>query len=92
MAKRKPTAAESLAQARLYVFRSACEALTIAKAVSEEAQTHDSRRPEISEALTLLRKAVTDNGLALLRPMIEQLKRNAPAAVEQEKEETPLAH
>jgi len=69
------TPSEAIARARVFVFRQAVEALAIAKAVTEEATTDDPRRQEISEALKVLRQAVTDTGLEILRPIVTELKR-----------------
>ncbi len=83
------TAEQALAKIRWAVFNRAAEALQVAKLISEEAPTSSPHRAEISDAITLLRQAITQAGLELLRPVIERIKavsESAPALEETKNE------
>lgn len=73
-ATKTPSLEETIHNLRVQVFNNACRSLTVARAVLEEATALDPRTQEISEAVTILRRAVVDNGLELIRPLVSQLK------------------
>lgn len=63
-----------MAHLRKTAFEQALATLRILKTLSEETSNLDPRRLEISDGLRVVRRALTDTGLDLVRPVIDQLK------------------
>lgn len=65
----------ALQQLRIHVFNQAIQTLSIVKTLNEEASTMHPNRDEINEALKVVRKALIEAGLDILRPIVVALKR-----------------
>lgn len=74
---------QELARLRVAIYNASLQSLGVAKTISEEARTDHPLRLEITESLRLLKDAVAETGLDVIRPIcaqIRQLKSRAAAS------------
>lgn len=67
--------AQALTQLRVHIYNQALQTLAIVRTLLEEAPTAHPDRMEMSEASRIVREALVEAGLDLIRPIVAELKR-----------------
>jgi hypothetical protein len=76
------TPQQAIAQLRVRIFNEAASTLAVIRSLNEEAPTNHPARGEINEALKLVREALVQSGLEIIRPIVAQLRAtDLPAAL-----------
>lgn len=67
----------AMQQLRIHIYNQALQTLSIVRTLSDEAPTAHAARQEISDAMKVVRDALVEAGLDLIRPIVSELKRVA---------------